>query len=312
MQSQLRTIERGTLATGLQGRPTRLFLLEAGRYTVPCNGDGNVIRFVRIIGHPLSVFLLVLVGLLVLYYCGKVDVNHPLYVIIALTGGWMVAFYTSQWHEKNRFINVTAYEAARTLITLSSAVAHMATNVKGDVGSLNVKLDLRKGDTRGLWGNWGDTYTKVDSHFDEYQKLHLSFLVTFEENELLFMDFRPHVNILSRQHDQLSKAYYDFRGALHALMLLHPEVPTQDEHTSTIRQQMDALSDQCMDVACMYFDMRICLLNATLGKVTKRQIPERRPQNPQFQTLSELAKGALDESRKGDTPSFRSSIQNPL
>jgi len=210
----------------------------------------------------------------------------------------MVAFYTSQWHERNRFINVTAYEAARTLIKVSSAVAHMATNVDGDVGALKVKLDLRKGDTGGLWGDWGDTYTKVDSHFDEYQKLHLSFLVAFEENEVLFMDFRPHVDILSRQCAQLSKAYYDFHGTLHTLMLLHPEVPAQDEHTSAIRQQMDALSDQCMDVACMYFDMRICLLNATLGKVTKRQIPERHPQNPTFQTLSELAEGALNELKR--------------
>lgn len=249
-------------------------------------------KLLRIIDHPLSVSLLVLGGLLALYFWVGIDINHPLYVITALTGGWMVAFHSSRWHEKNRFINEIRYESAKKLIEISSAVAQMATSLNGDVGSLRSNLNLRKGEMGGVFRDWGDIYTKVSNHFDEYQRLHLEFHRVYEENELLLMEFRPHLNVLTQHWAQLSKTYYDFHETLHTLILIHPEIPTQDEHTAKIREKMETLSECSMDVVCLYFDVRIYLLNATLGKIAKRKIPERCPQDPKFMTLSKLAKNA--------------------
>lgn len=246
--------------------------------------------FKKVTTHPVFVWFIILSGLLIIHFRFNVGVQEPIFVIAALTAGWIVAFHTTYWRQKQNFINKLKYDVANSLILISSKVSSALVSLDGDIRELITKFDLRKGPTGEYFSSWGDIQTKVEKHYEEFTNYHLSLHEKYEENEILFLNLRKLINVLSIQRSSISNSYYKFIGTLKTLMLVHESVPREDQYTEKIRDEANDLSSKCLDMVGYLKDLRIELSNRTLGHIVNERVPEREPQDPEVKVLSEIAK----------------------
>jgi hypothetical protein len=58
------------------------------------------------------------------------------------------------------------------------------------------------------------------------------------------------------------------------------------------------LSSKCLDTIGYLHDLRIELLNKTLGLIVNEKVPERKPQDKEVKILSEMAKKDVTNENK--------------
>jgi hypothetical protein len=256
-------------------------------------------RFLKkVITHPVFVWFIILFGLLIIHFKFNVSVQEPIFVIFALTAGWVVAFHTTYWNQKQNFINKLKYDVANSLILISSNASRSLVSLDSDMRELISKFDLRKGPTGEYLSSWGDIQTKVEKHYEEFTNCHLSLLGKYEENEILFLNLRKLINVFNVQWSSISSSYYKFIGTLKTLILVHESVPREDQYTEKIRNEANDLSSKCLDTVGYLYDLRIELLNKTLGPIVNEKVPEREPQDPEVKILSNLAKKDVSFDKK--------------
>lgn len=244
----------------------------------------------KVITHPGFVCLFILSGLLIIHFIFNVGVQEPIFVIVALTAGWVVAFYTTYWTQKQHFINSLKYDVATSLILISSKVSRALVSLNSDMSELIQKFDLRKQPNGECFSCWGDIQSKIEKHFEEFSDTHLSLHEKYEESEILFLNERKLMNALCVQRSNISSLYYKAIGTLKTLMFVHKSVPEEDQYTERIRNEANDLSSKCLDVVGYIIDLRTELLNKTLGSIVNEKIPERKPGDKEVKTLSEIAK----------------------
>lgn len=251
---------------------------------------GRSYRFVlRLISHPVVVAVLLLSVLLALPLCLQIGIDEPLYVIMALTAGWLVAFHTNYWIQKESLVRQLKWSVAKSLIENGSDTSSELVALDSRLRDLILRFDLRRGPVGEHVSEWGDIKTVIESKFKRYQQLNLEFIRLYEENEILFPQFRKRVNVFCERWSQVSSAYYKCHATLDVLMHVHTSIPAEDQHTEKIRQEIEELSSKCMELIGLYYDLRVDLLNATLGKLTHTRVANRAPTDPSVQSLSQLA-----------------------
>lgn len=258
------------------------------KYLAKLTGMHSAIR--RILIHPAFVWLSILAILFIMHFKFNIGVQAPLFVITALSAGWIVAFHTTHWSQKKNFINNLKFKAANILIDIATNTSHALVNLNGDAGSLKTKIDLRKGPTGDYFTEWGDLLPDIDKHYKEYSNYHILLLGAYENNEILLLDFKKLIQVFNIQHSKTYKAYYDLRSTLHVLMLAHKKIPKEDKYTEKVLREAHELGKICMDTMCYLHDLRIDLLNKTLGPIVHEKVPNRKPQDPSILILSEVAK----------------------
>lgn len=246
--------------------------------------------FIKIISHPIFVWCFVLVALLVIHLSYKVGVQEPLFVIVALTAGWIVAFHTTYWSQKKNFINDLKFKAAKSIIKISADASNSLIVLQSDISLLKTQFNLRKDSNGDLYSDWEDIRSKISRHYDNYTNHHISMLGIYEENEILFMNLRKLIDIFCIRHGKISGAHYKFSSTLHVLMLAHEKVPREDKYTEKIRAEADEFSNLCWETIGYLGDLRKELLNKTLGAIVHAKVPNRKPQDPDIKILSEIAK----------------------
>lgn len=253
----------------------------------------------KVITHPGFVCLFIPFGLLIIHFIFNVGVQEPIFVIVALTAGWVMAFYTTYWTQKQYYINKLKYDAANSLILISSKVSRALVSLNGDMRALTMKFDLRKLPNGKYFSSWEDIQSKIEKHYEEFSNTYLSLLGKYEENEILLLNERKLINVFSVQWSSISSLYYKVIGTLKTLMLAHDSVPKEDQYTEKIRNEANDLSSKCLDTIGFLHDLRIELLNKTLGPIVNEKVPERKPGDKEVKILSEIAKE--DVSNENET-----------
>jgi hypothetical protein len=185
----------------------------------------------KIITHPGFVWLFILFVLLIIHFIFNVDAQEPTFVIVALTAGWIVAFHTTYWTQKRHYINKLKYDAANSLVLISSKASSSLVNLNSDMNELIMKFDLRKLPNGKYFSSWGDIQSKTEKHYEEFSDTHLSLISKYEENEILFLNERRLINVFCVQESNISSSYYKVIGTLKTLMLVHESVPKEDQYT---------------------------------------------------------------------------------
>ncbi len=252
----------------------------------------------KVITHPGFVCLFILFGLLIIHFIFNVGVQEPIFVIVALTAGWVVAFYTTYWTQKQHYINKLKYDAVNSLILISSKVSRALVSLDGDMRALTMKFDLRKLPNGECFSSWEDIQSKIEKHYEEFSDTHLFLLGKYEENEILLLNERKLINVFSIQWSSISSLYYKVIGTLKTLMLVHDSVPKEDQYTEKIRNEANDLSSKCLDTIGFLHDLRIELLNKTLGPIVNEKVPEREPGDKEVKILSEIAKKDVSNENK--------------
>lgn len=252
----------------------------------------------KVITHPGFVCLFILFGLLIIYFIFNVGVQEPIFVIVALTAGWVVAFHITYWTQKQHYINKLKYDAANSLILISSKASSTLVSLDGEMRALIMKFDLRKLPNGKYFSSWGDIQSKIEKHFEEFSDTHLSLIRKYEENEILFLNERRLINVFCVQQSNISSSYYKVIGILKTLMLVHDSVPKEDQYTEKIRNEANDLSSKCLDTVGYLHDLRIELLNKTLGLIVNEKVPEREPGDKEVKILSEIAKKDVSNENK--------------
>ncbi len=181
------------------------------------------------------------------------------------------------WSQKRHYINKLKYEAANSLVLISSKTSSALVSLDSDMRTLIMKFDLRKQPNGENFSNWEDIQSKIEKHYEVFSDTYLSLLGKYEENEILFLNERKLINVFSVQWSSISSSYYKVIGTLKTLMLVHDGVPKEDQYTEKIRNEANDLSSKCLDTTGYLLDLRIELLNKTLGPIVNEKIPEREP-----------------------------------
>lgn len=252
----------------------------------------------KVITHPIFVCLFTLFVLLIIHFIFNVGVQEPIFVIFALTAGWVVAFNITYWTQKQYYINKLKYNAAISLIRISSKASSTLVGLEGDMHALITKFDLRKQPNGKYFSNWGDIQSRIEKHYKEFFDTHLSLIRKYEENEILFLNERKLINVFCVQQSKISSSYYEVINTLNTLMLVHDSVPKEDQYTGKIRNEANDLSSKCLDTVGYLYDLRIELLNKTLGLIVNEKVPEREPGDKEVKILSEIAKKDVPNENK--------------
>lgn len=238
--------------------------------------------------HPLSICLSLLLLFLVVILIFNADTNNTIFTIAALTAGWIVAFYTTYWNQKRNFINNLKYEAAKSIVQSLSNVSSDLINLKSSSDGLITRIELAKGSTGKLHAKWGETQKQIKRYFNRYSENFLKMLCEYEESEILFLDLRKLINIFCKNHGNLSNSYYRFHSTLDTMILMHSEIPNNEEYSQKLKEEASRLSSLCLDMVGYCQDLRVELLNRTIGVLVNKQVERRKPGDPNCKILSEL------------------------
>lgn len=244
----------------------------------------------KVITHPGFVFLFLLFVLFIILFIFNVEVQEPIFVIFALTAGWIVAFHITYWTQKQHYINKLKYNAANSIILISSKASSTLVSLDSEIRVLITKFDLRKLPNGEYFSSWGDIQSKIEKHYKEFFDNHLSLIGKYEENEILFLNERKLINVFCIQQSRISSSYYEVINTLKTLMLVHNSVPKKNQYTEKIRNEAEDLSSECLDMIGYLYDLRIELLNKTLGLIVNEKVPERAPRDKEVKILTEIAK----------------------
>ncbi len=112
------------------------------------------------------------------------------------------------------------------------------------------------------------------------------FILAIEANEIAVIQFDHLRKYIQFMTDNVSEMTREFR---HYLMMTKTEALWTEPRCSDFEERCKRIFEKLDEIGCYLFDYRIELMNSMLGETFDSQVPIRKPRDPKYKTLTEVA-----------------------
>jgi hypothetical protein len=186
--------------------------------------------------------------------------------------------------ETRRRLEIEAFREVNTAITSFSR----------DVGLISVaywtwpsKLELSKKFPEISTFTPRDIDLGVSEHIIKLGKGEVDFVTAIEANEIVIIEFQHLRLFIHLRNEDLSRILDDFRSYI---MERPPIYFTSDEGISDFRSRCKSVNDKFTEMISYLHDYRVVLMNYLLGNLFETEVPMRKPRDPKYKLLTEVAK----------------------
>jgi len=211
--------------------------------------------------------------------------------------GWIVALFIGWIHlQKTREDNkLLKKEEIRDAIEINAfkeinkAVSEFSSLISGisvTYLTLKSKLELHIEFAQICKFNKHEIYSQLRKEETELYSGTANFVIAIEANEIAVIEFDYYRKYIQHRVDDIHEAVTEFIDYFQktSISILITKVG-HDEFNG----KCDEIYEQFVNIQSYLFDYRIELMNSKLGKVFDKRVPERRPRDPRYKTLKELA-----------------------
>lgn len=211
--------------------------------------------------------------------------------------GWIVALFIAWIHlqktrrdnrnekiyELTKTLKIDAFrEINRALRDFSQKLTHISTWY----GFLPGKLKLHIENQDIFKFNRTDKDVESIAHTAELHGGSAEFILAIESNEIAVIEFDHLRKFIQQQVENLNNLLRTFEEYFRKVD--ETTLKTIDGYNN-LKEQCDGVREQIINVQCYLHDYRIELMNVILGDVFPSKVPRRKPRDPRYKTLTEVA-----------------------
>ncbi len=251
-------------------------------------------------GAPYLIILVVLAGYAIFLYVVKrtSDLQVSDFINnITIFMGWIVALLTAviylsktrkdsqklKKEEIRRSLEIDAFrEINRAVTNLVDAIA----DVSNAYFSWSSQLKLHLIDLQGFQFNKAELDSKISQQRVNLWKKCASFILAIEANEIVVIQFDHLRKYIQFEVDDINEV---FRGFQQYLVCTTMDNLRKERDSSIFERKCMKIRDKLMSIQNYLFDYRIELMNSMLGEIFDSQVPVRKPRDPKYKTLTEVA-----------------------
>jgi len=211
--------------------------------------------------------------------------------------GWIVALLIAGIHlsrtrkdnqiakkeEIRRTLEIDAFREINKAITNFSS---LITEVSTAYLWLPRKLKLHLEDPQIVKFNKLEVNLETDQHIVKLLRGVTGFVLAIEANEIAVIKFDHLRKYIQFKIDDVNDSIRDFRAYLATprteRLVIEPVNSEFENKCREIHEELDTIN-------CYLFDYRIELMNLMLGEIFDSQVPVRKPRDPKYKTLTEVA-----------------------
>lgn len=252
-------------------------------------------RFVYLV--TLILILAYPVGLYILKNKGKID-GDTLAVGVTSFVGWIVALLIAWIHlRKNRLDNfiLNKQETKKRLeIEAFRELNKAVSNFSSTLGSISVpywtwpsKLKLHRENPQIFGFDIREIDVKISNQIIKMGYAEVDFVITIEAHEIVVLQYDYLRKFIQLRIEDIKEAIDGFRSYISKINI---EYLIENEGYSDFEKRCNEMNDQFVEIQMYLHDYRIMLMNYFLGEVFESIVPERKPKDPKYKTLAEVAK----------------------
>lgn len=237
-------------------------------------------------------FAYLLVLLLVMRYGFGFETGDPAFIIVGLSGGWLVSFLSNRLNSQAGSIEKARADAYRELVPrlvdartdLAHVSALIGREAKADEGRVGEPLRDSHGHSKR-----GASIAEIESSFEKANESFFRFLPVWEQSELLHRDLMPLGRALFRSQRAMTRDWDARMVALRIVAAGGKSVPPTPERSYA--ELLNELEDVVMRQAAFFFDFGRYLQNSAYGPLLGSELPDR-AQNKRWQTLRQFVEAS--------------------
>lgn len=211
--------------------------------------------------------------------------------------GWIVALLTAgiylnktrkdnqklKKEEIRRSLEINAFrEINRAINNLADAIADISNTYSWWPGELKLHLT----DPQVFQFDKAELNLKIGQHRVNLWEKCASFILAIEANEIVVIQFDHFRKYIQFKVDDINEVINGFQQYLVCTTMEHLR---KDRDSSIFERKCMKIRDELMSIQNYLFDYRIELMNSMLGEIFDSQVPIRKPRDPKYKTLTEVA-----------------------
>lgn len=246
------------------------------------------------------VTLLIIVGFGAIIYILKIKgvlSNHDFINNITIFMGWIVALliawiYLQKTRKDNQIVK--KYEIKKSLEIdafreINKAVTNFSskiTDIANQYLILPIKLKMHIENPEIFKFNKIEIDMELNKQIEELYRGSADFILTIESNEIAVIEFdhlRKYIQFQVEDGIQLIRDFLRYFNETEKskLMIKKGNIEFEDN--------CGKIHNELINIQSYLYDYRIELMNSMLTEIFDKQIPERKPKDPRYKTLKELA-----------------------
>jgi tetrahydromethanopterin S-methyltransferase subunit B len=239
----------------------------------------------------LSLLVILTYGIIEYFYHGK-------FVIFGNIVGWLIALLIAiNYLQKNRRDNQIAkkeefkksleIDAFREINKSLSAFSHAISDISGYFRYLySINLFLYRINPTIAKFNKMEIILEIRKKHENLIQGLTRFLITIESNEIVVIQFDHLRKYIQFQIDDVNEKIDNFEQYLNKT---EREKLISEEGYSEFKENCDEIIEYFTNIQSYLFDYRILLMNSLLGDTFDTKVPMRKPRDPKYKLLTEVA-----------------------
>jgi len=238
------------------------------------------------------------IGLYALKNKGKID-EDTLAVGLTSFVGWIVALLIAWIHlRKNRLDNflLKKQETKKRLeIEAFRELNKAISNFSSTLSSISVpywtwpgKIKLYRQNPQVFSFDIREIDLKISEQIIKMGYAELDFVTTIEAHEIVVLQFDYLRKFIYLRIEDIKEAIEEFRS--YYISKINIEYLKENEGYSEFKKRCNEMNRRFVNIQMYLYDYRIILMNFFLGDVFENVVPERKPKDPEYKTLTEIAK----------------------
>jgi len=245
---------------------------------------------------PLLIFLVYLYGIYYLKINKVLDVKDFINNLTIFVG-WIVALLIGLIHlertgrdnrlakkeETRKTLEINAFREINKGITEFSSIL---SDISTPYVSLPGKLQLHLGNSLFFKFNKSEIDMELRKKDTEIYMGNIKFILAIESNEIAVIELDHYRKYIQFRVDDLHTIINSFLDYFSKLKILDLKT---NENFDEFKKRSLEVYEKIGDIQSFLFDYRIDLMNSVLKEIFDKQVPERKPRDPKYRTLRQLA-----------------------
>ena len=245
------------------------------------------------------VFLMML--LIVRHFLG-VPYENPLFTVIGLIGGWIMALLTARWNSQQDRVDESRMNAYRTLQDSVAICVKQFINLRNriamwsDVVTLSVQANVMSRVSQKGTFKWNIMKTPGEEEWTAAQEAYDKFIATYDSTRILFRDIDGLYQALLLENFRMRAAWKKYHEGIVLYMLDNPEGPQDNQATHAIISDSETMKTKLMAHVEYFGDFSTVLQNSVMGPFLGIRLPMRAAESP-FKNLQDVLKECSDKEK---------------